>query len=96
MHDTTIVGYTYNADIYCPRCIIEQLPTGDGGAFEGWALAEGITMSTEDNLSEIAAAFGIDRDDEASFDSGDFPKVIFASMAEGDEHCGACGEPLID
>lgn len=96
MHATTIVGYTYRADFFCPACIIEQLPTGDGEAFDGWALADGVTMSTEDNLDEIAAAFGIDRDDETSFDSDEFPKVVFADMAAGDEHCGACGEPLID
>lgn len=95
MHATTIVGYTYKADFYCPRCIIEQLPTGDGEAFDGWALADDITMSTEDNLNEIAAAFGIDRYDETSFDSDEFPKVVFANMIDEDEFCGSCGEPLI-
>lgn len=96
MHATTIIGYIYRADIYCTRCIIEQLPTGDGEAFDGWALADDIAMSTEDNLNEIAAAFGIDRWDETSFDSDEFPKVIFASMADGDEFCGSCGELLIE
>lgn len=91
-----IVGYTFDADIYCPDHIIEALPTGEGGAYDGWALASGVRMSTEDNLKEIAAAFGIEREDEATFDSGDFPKVIFASQLEDDERCGVCHEPLID
>jgi hypothetical protein len=96
MRHDTIVGYTFNADTYCPRCIIAQLPTGEGQAFDGWALAEGAApMSTEDNLHEIAAAFGIDWQDESSYDSGDFPKVVFAGQVEEDERCGACGETLL-
>lgn len=94
-HATDIVAYTFQADTYCQGCIVDQLPTGDGEAFDGWNPASGATMSTEENLSEIAAAFGINRMDERSFDSGDFPKVVFSSQVEGPEHCGACNE-LID
>lgn len=96
MHATDIVAYTFNADTYHPWCILDVLPTGPGEAYDGWALAEGFRMSTEDSLSEIAAAFGIDRMDEGSFDSGDFPKVVFAYQVENDDDvCGSCGEPLI-
>jgi len=95
MHATTIVGYTFNADTYHPSCL--TLPTGPDEAFDGWDLADGVRMSTEDNLNEIAYAFGINRADESSFDSGDFPKVIFACQVESDdETCGACGAPLLD
>lgn len=97
-HATDIVAYTYNADIYCPDCIIDVLPTGEGQAFDGWALAEGAApMAVEDNLSEIAVAFGIDRHDEKSFDSGDFPKVIFADSVWNSadrEFCGQCHEEI--
>lgn len=89
-----VVGYMFNADTYCPDCIVGALPTGEGGAYDGWKLASGVVMSTEDNLSEIAYAFQIDRMDERSFDSGDFPKVIFASSVEDDEYCATCGETL--
>jgi hypothetical protein len=91
-----IVGYTFNADNYCTRCFAKVLPTGEGEAYDGWALADGVSMSTEDNLTEIATAFGIDREDESSFDSGDFPKVIFACQIDGPEACGLCGADLID
>lgn len=92
----TIVGYTFRTDNYCPRHVIDALPTGPGEAFDGWALAPGVHMTTEDNLSELAAAFGIDRTDEYSYDSGDFPKVIFASQVESDDDtCVTCGEPLV-
>lgn len=106
MKSTDIVGYTYRADQYCPCCIVGQLPTGPGGAFDGWGLATGVTMPTEENLSEIAAAFGIDRMNERSFDSDEFPKVVTAEMARsigqgdtvptywetgGDDYADRCG-----
>ena len=55
-------------DTYCPGCIIDQLPTGPGQMYDGWALAPGVRMHPEDNLTEIAYAFGIDRGDETTFD----------------------------
>ena len=88
-----IVGYTFNADIYCPEHIIAALPTGDGEAYDGWAVAQP-WVNVEDNLSEIAYAFQIDRMDERSFDSGDFPKVVFDSSTEGDEFCATCGRQI--
>ena len=95
MRATDIVGYTYKADLYCPVCIVGMLPTGPGEEFDGWALAEGVRMSTEENLTEIAAAFGIDRMDEETFDSDDFPKVVFASQALDGDHCGRCHTDLV-
>lgn len=95
MRATDIVGYTFNADQFHPECL--RLPTGKGEAFDGWALADGVWMPVEQNLDEIAAAFGINRQDESTFDSGDFPKVIFASQVEDDDDvCGRCGAPLLE
>ena len=82
-----IVGYTFQAETLCPTCTLTALPTGGGETFDGWRDATE-RMSTEDNLAELAVAFGIDRQDERSFDSGDFPKVIFSSDTEG-ETCDA-------
>lgn len=39
---------------------------------------------------------GIDRTDETSYDSGDFPKVIVADQVEASERCGLCGTALLD
>jgi hypothetical protein len=89
-----IVGYTYQAETLCPGCTIASLPTGPGEAFDGWRDVTG-RMSAEDNLSELACAFGIDRNDESSYDSDEFPKVVFASSVEGDETCDRCGGELI-
>jgi hypothetical protein len=38
--------------------------------------------------------FGIDREDERTFDSDTFPKVVFADQIEGGEYCGGCGTEL--
>jgi cytochrome c556 len=84
-HSTDIVGYTYCADIYCPRCmVVETNPTADP---EHWE-------SFEAMLDASAYAAGIDRYNEATYDSGDFPKVIFRDMIEETEHCGNCHDTL--
>lgn len=92
MRSTDIVAYTFNADVYCPACIGDTV--ADDARYDGWRVAHPAVMSAEDNLNEIAAAFQIDRDNEHSFHSDDFPKVVFA----GDEpiSCGQCGEVIID
>ena len=75
---STIVAYTYGGDIFCPAHITNGgMPMGTDGAFDGWALEPDSTMTVEENLDEIALAFGVDRQDETSFDSIDFPKVVF-------------------
>lgn len=94
MKSYDIVGYTYKAENVHPRCL--KLDTAEGGAFDGWALASGVRMSVEANLNEVAAAFGIDRMNERTFNSDEFPKVIFADSIEDGECCSACGTPLID
>ena len=93
-----VVGYVYRADFYCPAHIVGRLPTGPSEDFDGWALAHGVLMSAEANLDEIAAAFGIDREVEESFDSDYFPKVVFrditSSIGEDRCRCGVCGVAL--
>lgn len=92
MKSWEIAGYTFRAANYHPGCLLEVMPFGPGEAFDGWRTTSLITV--EENLDELAAAFGVNRQNESSFDSGDFPKVIFADSVEDDEECGKCGEPL--
>ena len=96
MNAADIVGYMFNADQFCPKCIISALPTGPGQPFDGWALADGVTMSTEDNLNEIAAAFQIDRNGE--YDTHDFPAIICCAHLNDspEDRCGSCHELLLD
>lgn len=85
----TIVGYTFNADILCLDCAhgLARRSNPDPALVE--------SMSPEVELYDWARNVGIDRDDEASYDSDDFPKVVFADSASEDDVCGECGEPLL-
>lgn len=64
----------------------------------GWS-----ELSTEGLLHAIAGQIrtthpSFDRYDERSFDSGDFPKVVFGNQVcdEGHDHCGACHTDLCE
>jgi hypothetical protein len=83
-----IVGYDYRASRYCPTHLIEQLVA------DGDASPAAIDMNEEEVLDQIAGANGIDRRDERSFDSGDFPKVVLSVNTEGEDACETCGEVL--
>lgn len=89
-----IIGYIYRAATYCTNSECIPLAKGEGQAFDGWALGHGIYMATEDNLDEIAASFGIDRENEYTFDSDHFPKVILTGQVEEHQTCGTCGDEL--
>lgn len=80
-----IAAYTYKADLYCPDHIVEQI--------DGEAPVEDIAGAIEEKLDYIAGMFGIDREDESTFDSGDFPKVAFSDELYDHAHC-ACGHRI--
>jgi hypothetical protein len=81
-----LAAYTYQADTYCRRCIIKVLDAEE-------LMFHGDT-DPEESLDIVAEARGIDRYDERSFDSGDFPKVVFDYQVTDNEVCGECGEAL--
>lgn len=76
-----IVGYDFNGDTYCPTHMIEELIN------RGMASPAARDMLEEDVLDQIAGANGIDRQDEHSFDSNDFPKVILSVQVDEPEEC---------
>lgn len=86
---TAAAAFTFQADVYCPDCIVPAMAKTE--EYDGWQVAEGIHIDIEENLDEIAAAFGVDREDENSFDSDDFPKTVSSEHADG-EKCGGCRE----
>lgn len=85
----SIVGYTFQADLYCPHCIIGVM-----------GHARPPELCTEDALDILASDRGVNREDEVSFDSGAFPKVMLRAHQDcTDEegcldHCGNCGVDL--
>lgn len=89
MHDS-IVGYTFNAEQLCINCMHAPsvaLFAEAGGKVE--------SLSVETNLDAAALYSNINRLDEATFDSDDFPKVILEVQVDGCEHCSRCNEPLV-
>jgi hypothetical protein len=73
-----IVAYTYKADNFMPKALIEfmvQIRELSPAALD---------MSPEVALNQLADVYGIDRDDENTFNSDDFPKVIFKFMVNYD------------
>lgn len=76
MNVTEIAGYTYRTENYTPANLIEALIAA------GEASPAARDLSVEDALDQIAAANAIDRRDENTFDSNDFPKVIFWNQVD--------------
>lgn len=76
----TIVGYTYRSENWMPEAIVNQLTTNPGDM----AHARGRTArgDVEKHLDLLARIYGVDRTDESSYDSSDFPKVIFADALD--------------
>jgi hypothetical protein len=83
-----VVAYDFEGERFCPKCMVTNLPTGEDEAFDGWALAEGAApMDFDENLDEIAAAFGIKRD----MDQMEFPVRVHRADLDGhQERCSAC------
>lgn len=82
----SVVGYVFQADIFCPSCLEQALSVRLRDA-----LIVGAETLTE-ALDLLAAFDGVDNYDERTFDSGDFPKVIFST--DEPDQCGPCGEEL--
>ncbi len=99
----SIVGYTYNADNYCPKHVVQAMCERIGSLRANQFALD--TGHAEWDLSALAHAFVIDREDERSFDSGDFPKVILSidAISEDDDdngiwadRCGTCHKLLTE
>ena len=96
MSATDIVGYAYQADLVCPPCILVLVQKDRAEHFDA-----------EQGLDVAAKSLGINRENESSFDSDVFPKVIFGDQVHytcirengyepgqcGDQ-CGQCYEHL--
>ena len=103
-----ICAYVFNADIMCCDCVaswaekelknlgdtIEEInevaslgPGYDSGVF-GWR--------SESLLYELADIWKVNYLDPYSYDSDEFPKVVFADQIESRERCGNCGERIYE
>ncbi len=83
-----IAAYSYRAEILCPACTIEALVAA------GDAAPAARDMPAEAVLNQCAGALAVDRDDETTFDSDEFPKVVHLDQVADSEQCGACHQKL--
>ena len=74
-----IAGYTYQADNHRPEHLVEIL-IAQGRLAPG---ARG--MDADEALDQLAAVEDVDREDERTFDSGAFPKVILVGQVTEDD-----------
>jgi hypothetical protein len=51
-------------------------------------------MDVEAVLDQCAEAMAIERSDESSFDSGEFPKPVFLDALDPHDRCDACHSSL--
>ena len=100
-------AYVFRADIQCCDCIsnwavnelFEESYTADdieivvrdkGPAYDVGFLA----YRSSALLDELGTIKQINVEDEYSYDSDDFPKIIFADQLEETEYCGSCGKVI--
>jgi hypothetical protein len=91
----SVVAYAYKAAIYCPNCIVQEVansflvnPDPETGS---WTKRP---YDTETCLRWLAANAGINCEDERTYDSDDFPKVVFGDQVWEEEHCSNCHERI--
>lgn len=89
MQSFEVVGYIYQANIYCSGCIddvvIESLSEDERSRINAFV----------PDMDEVAREFGFDPGDESSYDSDEYPKVFFSDQCVNEERCGRCDRNLI-
>jgi hypothetical protein len=83
-----LAAYLYRADLYCPACVIEaMIATRD-------ASPAARDMPTEAVFDQCAEAMVVNRGDETSYGSDEFPKAVFLDALDNDDRCAACQDLL--
>lgn len=105
-----IACYVFQADIVCCDCIanwakdrlmeetnyssdtIEEI-VQDGGEAPNFDTGV-FAYRSETLLRMLAPKWKINLEDEYSYDSDNFPKIVFADQVEDREYCGVCHEEI--
>lgn len=84
------IAYQWRAALYHPDCMKDAAFT----AFAFSPVPTWGTLTPEVALTRVADGMGINRADENSFDSDDFPKVAWS--VEPADTCDRCGEAIVE
>jgi hypothetical protein len=88
MNGSDITGYLFRGETFCPTCIHDLFVPFD------WA--GGSQHSTEEILDRVATEQGVNRHNEKSFGSRQFPQALYLDDVTRADLCFFCGTPLID
>ena len=88
MTGAPVLGYRFGDDTYCASCLLDLMRPPD--------LADTSGSSTEDVLDRIARDHGLDRDEENSFTTFDFPHRLQLADADAPVECVLCGRLLAE
>jgi hypothetical protein len=86
MNEQEIIGYLLAEQPFCSVCIRDL--------FIPFDLIASPYRSAEDVLNVVADQHGVDRANENSFSTYQFPKPIASTDRLGHETCIYCGRPL--
>lgn len=86
--DPTIYGYTFEADLICPGCLVENLIE------QGRLAPAARDLGLEQALEQMASAEALSTIER--MDSDTFPQAVgaYSGLTEEDS-CGGCLEPLL-
>jgi hypothetical protein len=88
MNGTHIAGYFYRGQVYGPECI--------GKLFMERRYVAGLDyQDAEAVLDHAARRFGINRHDQRSYSSRQFPHPLYLSDVSEADRCTICGRPLL-
>ena len=103
-----VAAYVHKAEFRCCDCVAEWAETEliNEGFTEsdvnlmvrniGLGYDVGVYgYRSEILLRQLAKIWRINVEDEYSYDSDDFPKVVFVDQIEDDEYCGVCLEKIL-
>jgi hypothetical protein len=86
-----VVAYCYKADVYCPDCVVEEVCRDAGIEPFDYLDAEiALDKIAEESVYCDNKWGGLDRYDEHTFDSDEFPKVVFSTSCNELEYCCIC------
>lgn len=95
MNAATVVGYQFNSSLYCGRCAERALTLASIDLLLTQGQIINPALSFEQVLDVLAPVLGVNREDESSFDSSTFPKVVFADSVASSDQCCVCEEVLL-
>jgi hypothetical protein len=88
MNGTDPIAYLFRGETFCPVCIHDL--------FVPYELADDPRHSTEEILDRVARDRGINRHDEKTFRSREFPQPLYVADVTSADVCFFCGMRLLE